>query len=325
MKNARRDPLVALAPLTFALSILFIFAWKADFFTILALVSSLIVLLSNFHALFRYSEHLYVDHYSVLMKVWAFFTMILSTAAIILLIFFYPYERESSSIGITETKTRLDGSFRTGFTEASNIQTASAEVFEFTLIPEISKRTNVILFIPDKRADTYNYRPFIQELTKQGFTVFSGDFYTSDCKWLHSMEDMKILRRFALTLRSLLNNQKFISQREFYSYNISHEIDAMYKIITEKYGDDCKVFLVSDVMGNIACNDFLKAHKDRVIGHFSLDTIEDYKTPGYGFVSHTDPIIAYVLKTERQSYEQINQIAAQVADKNLEALGIKRK
>ena len=87
VRHVRRDPLVVLAPFTFILSILQIVAWGIDIVSAFAFILALLVLFSNFHAIFRYMESLYVDHYSALMKVWAVCTVSLSILAIAVLIF----------------------------------------------------------------------------------------------------------------------------------------------------------------------------------------------------------------------------------------------
>ena len=76
LKNAKKDALVMLSPLAFILSIIQMLNWGLDVVIGLTLVLSVLVLLSNFHALFRYSERLYIDHYSILMKIWASITII---------------------------------------------------------------------------------------------------------------------------------------------------------------------------------------------------------------------------------------------------------
>ena len=54
LKNAKKDSLVILSPLGVLLSIIQIFNWGLDAVTFLTLFLSILVLLSNFHALFRY-------------------------------------------------------------------------------------------------------------------------------------------------------------------------------------------------------------------------------------------------------------------------------
>ena len=104
VKHVKKDPLVSLAPISFCISILQIIAWGFDVFTALAFFISFLVLLSNFHAIFRYSERLYIDHYSPLMKFWAVFTTILSICAIIFNLIFYPVELNNNKLNVQENK-----------------------------------------------------------------------------------------------------------------------------------------------------------------------------------------------------------------------------
>jgi hypothetical protein len=109
IKNAKKDSLVMLSPFAFLLSIIQLFNWGVDIITLLTFILSIIVLLSNFHALFRYSERLYIDHYSLLMKVWSAITNILSLALLAGTIYFRPVEYSSKKLGITENLMRYEG------------------------------------------------------------------------------------------------------------------------------------------------------------------------------------------------------------------------
>lgn len=304
VRHVRRDPLVSLAPFTLIVSILQIFSWGVDFFTALALILSFLVLLSNFHAIFRYSERLYVDHYSPLMKIWAAFTIFLSVASIIFIILFAPIQLDNTKNDVKETQVRYKGNFRTGFEECSAVSSTDAVFYMFEPLDKDGVYTpskGIILFIPDKRGDTFNYKPYLQLLAKDGYTVCSADFYADDGKWLHSFEDNKIFRRISLVIRSLYNNTQFMGQREFYSYNISQECSALKKMMNEQFGSWCNYYLICDVMGNTAIEDFARNNADVVNGTFHLDTIKEYQTAGYGCIEQTDPLLAKFLGLERDS------------------------
>lgn len=321
LKKAKRDSLVILAPLSVLLSVLFILAWGIELFTIAALIISLLVLVSNFHAMFRYSERLYVDHYSPLMYIWSFITIILSAAAIVTLIIFHPVELDSASLNVKETKTRLHGSFRTGFEHVSNFGIANANIYEFS--PENDETAPIVLFIPDKQADTYYYKPYLQFLAQNGYTVLSGDFFASDCKWIHTIEDLKISRRFFMVIRSMVKNQWFMLQREYYTYNISLELKAMTTYISEKYGPDHQIFLISDVMGNTACDDFIIKNPGKISGSIKLSAFPEYETPGYGFIAQTDPLLAFYKKIDRDDdCFKVMKVANKSANLIKETLGV---
>ena len=219
VSHVRRDPLVVLAPLVFILSILQIIACGVDVFTAFGFFLSFLVFISNFHAIFRYSEHLSIDHYSVVMKCWAAITVCLSAFAIAVLCFFAPVEHKSSKLGIEEKTIRYTGSFRTGFEPASIFDPSNVLFYYFSpaapLGEEKPEPKDIILFIPDKRGDTYHYKPYLQLLAKEGYSVCSADFFADDLKWLHSIGDIKILRRIFCVISSYTNTQKFLSQREF--------------------------------------------------------------------------------------------------------------
>ena len=301
IKNAKKDSFVMLSPLAFLLSIIQILNWGFDAITGLTLVLSLLVLLSNFHALFRYSERLYIDHYSVLMKVWASITIILSITLLAGTIFFAPVEYNNKKLGISETVLRYEGSFRSGFDEAPNYKVANLFLTEFK--PETNGTTpkvrDVILFIPDKRADTYYYRPYLQQLAREGFTVLSGDFFCSDCKWRHSIGDLKILRRFAMLIDYFVNKPRFEMQKEFYTYNIMQELNALKDIIDLRYGENVNIFIVTDVMATTAAQNFMDKNPQQVVRVFDLQTIPEYKTPGFGMITQTDILLAMYLGQER--------------------------
>ena len=90
-----------------------------------------------------------------------------------------------------------------------------------------------------------------------------------------------------------------MSQREFYNYNISQELPVLDKMMTEQFGNWCTYYLVSDVMADIAIEEFAKKNPERVLGTFCLDSITDYKTPGYGCIEQTDPLLASILGLKR--------------------------
>ena len=300
IKNVKKDSLVMLSPLAFLLSIIQLLNWGLDIVTGLTLVLALLVLLSNFHALFRYSERLYIDHYSILMKAWSGITIILALALLAGIIFFRPIEYDNKKLGVDEKLIRYEGSFRSGFEEASNLKMANLFLTEFKSQGKENQRVKeVVLFIPDKRGDTYYYRPYLQHLAREGFLVLSGDFFCSDGKWRHSLGDFRLFRRTAMVIDYLLKPQQFMMQKEFYTYNILQEIKALDTLITERYGPDVKVFIVTDSMGTIAAQDFMSKNQDRVIRVYDLATVGEYKTPGFGLIAQTDILLARLMKVEK--------------------------
>ena len=292
--HVRRDPLVVLAPFTFVVAIFQILAWGIDAFTTLGLLIALFVLLSNFHAIFRYMERLYVDHYSALMKVWAVFTIMISAVALAATIYFAPVESSKRTLKVSVNPAYYKGSFRSGFTEARPFDSKSLTLWEFG--PDTSSSDTkpsqdfIVLLTPDKRGDTVNYVPYLEQLALNGVQIFSADFFADDGRWLHSFGDKKILRRLVMVIQSMLNRQRFEAQREYYSYNVSQEYEVLIPLLRERYGADKKVLLVTDFMADIAADDYAKKNPDIIAGVFKLSDIEEYKTSGYGCIEQTDSL-----------------------------------
>lgn len=324
--HVRRDPLVVLAPFTFIVAILQILAWGIDVFTVLGLLIALFVLLSNFHALFRYVERLYIDHYSGLMKVWAVFTIMISAIALAGTIYFAPIEQNSRSMGVAEKITHYKGSFRTGFEEAGPFDSKTMSLYEFS--PDTSKTSEepethaeseglIILLTPDKRGDTEHYKPYLQELASRGLTICSADFFADDGQWLHSFADKKILRRLVMVIQSRMNLKAFEAQREYYSYNVSQEYEVLIPMLRERYGADKKILLISDFMADIAADDFMKKNPDLVAGVLKLSSINMYKSAGYGCIEQTDPLLALTMGLSRDMSRVTPKLLADETEKML--------
>ena len=54
-------------------------------------------------------------------------------------------------------------------------------------------------------------------------------------------------------------------------------------------------------MGKTALSDFVKTNQNQIIGTFCLDSVSEYKTSGYGCVEQTDPFLAKILGTKKES------------------------
>ena len=238
------------------------------------------------------------------MKVWAVFTIMISAVALAATIYFAPVEQNPRKIGIIENQIQYKGSFRSGFTEAGAFDGKSLTLFEF--MPDPAKKAGlsgnqdiIVLLAPDKRADTANYRPYLQMLAEEGITVYSADFFADDGQWLHSIGDNKILRRLVMVIQSVLNNKKFTSEREYYSYNISQEYSVLVPLLQERCGAGKKFLFITDFMADIAAEDYQKKNPDTLAGILKLSSIDEYMTSGYGCIEQTDPLLAIVLGLRR--------------------------
>ena len=324
--HVRRDPLVVLAPFTFIVAIFQILAWGIDAFTTLGLLIALFVLLSNFHAIFRYIERLYVDHYSALMKVWAIFTIMISAVALAATIYFAPVESNKRTLKISKTQEYYKGNFRSGFEKARPFDSKAMTFWVFGPEPiaenggdavNTEEQKLIVLLSPDKRGDTENYIPYLEQLALSGVQICSADFYADDGRWLHSIADKKILRRLVMVIQSMLNRQRFEAEREYYSYNVSQEYEVLIPLLRERYGEDKKILLITDFMADIAADDFAKKNPDLIAGVLKLTNIEEYKTSGYGCIEQTDPLLAMAQGLKRDKTLKTPKL---LAEKTIEML-----
>lgn len=314
--ESRKDSIVLLSPLAVILSVFQIFSWGFDVFTGTALILSILVLFSNFHALYRYFERLYVDHYSPLMYIWAISTCLVCIFCLVFLIYFAPstpltQRRVNKATNVLMKKERYNGSFRSGFEKAGSLQKTNIQFSIFS--PEIAnEKLPLIVFFPDKRAETYHYIPYLLQLAEEGFTIISSDINTKDCLWLHNPLDARPLRRFGMILASLMNSFKFDSQTEFYTYNSSLECKAVFDLLNKKFSDnpEQKYILISDFMADTAVSDYAKAHQKQIAGIIFMKELSDYQTKGYGFVAQTDPFTASLLNIKRDKSGHYTKLCA---------------
>lgn len=310
-KTRLRDSIVSISPIAFLLSILTLFSWGFDVFTFSAVILSFFILLTNFHALFRYSQRVYVDTYSIRMKILAILTTILSATAIFITIYFAPVLQNPKDLTVTQTRQNISGTIKGGFLPSKNFEHENGTTYEYSIFPELENRSYAILFLPDRRGNVDAYEPFLRFLAKDGCTVFSADFYTKDCKYLYNFFDNKMFRKFSLITQSLKNPQKYDSQKEFYNYNANLELEALIKLAQKKYGTQCKFFISTDKMQFTAANDIQKKYPDLITGTFDISSIPEYKTTGFGFVEVTEPFLAKILGCSKDKNLMIPRFVAQ--------------
>jgi hypothetical protein len=308
VKREKKDVIVVLAPLSLFLSLLLIFAWGVDFVSIYLVFLSILVILSNFHALFRYSANLYVDHYSGLMMFWAFITIMLSVFGIVVIILFFPGHLSGKKLNVEETKYYYEGSFRNGFSEKTLFGKTNVIVTEYTKVgeqndeddalnpeeaPELPQ--NVILLIPDKRGDTQAYTEYLQLLAQEGNRVFSADFFTEDAKYLDTPGETRYTRQFLFVLYQLLGRTDFYSQKEKLTFNVTQEIEGVLDILEKDFEITGPVFLVTDEMSAPAGSLYKMKNRQKISGSFNLASASAYQTPGYGFITFNNPLVAKLL------------------------------
>lgn len=338
LKYGKVDSLTILAPLCVVLSVLQIVSWNADEFSILLLIISLFAFFTNFRALLRFVSGLYVDHYSIAFKLGAFLILLFSIAEAAVLIYFFPYEMPVSKYGVTQEKFRVSGNFTGGFDEAETFSLADGVIYKFEPAETSAKKSQALILVSDKRGDSRAYLPYMILLAQKGYTVYTGDFYSKDVRWLHSFADSRFLRRVIILSDYFRNPVQFMAQKEFFAWNSSKEIEAVLNFARENSASDIdvqfgetlpaedssaetspaemKFFVVGDWMSNVALDDFVKSKPEDVLDVIKLTDFSEYTTPGFGFIYQVYPIEAFLMNRIRiRNNDEPKKIAELTAGK----------
>ena len=301
LKFGRVDVLTLLAPLCVILSILQIIAWKADFFSLILLGISVFCFFVNFRAFLRFLSGLYVDHYSFAFKIGAIVVLLAAIAEVVLVAMFFPRAIKDTDFNTKKTVKLLSGSFNYGFEKVGLLPVINCEMFIFEPTEESLKKDTVVLFFPDKRADTSHYEPYLMSLANNGYTVCSADYFSKDLKWFHSFADNRFFRRMFMIIKYFSNETMFATENEFYTYNTIKECEETLKFAKQYFGEDKKFFFVGDVMTFEGTKDFASRNLSSSEGYFNIAELEDYKTPGFGCVQQLVPVLGYKFNVEPSS------------------------
>ncbi|MGP1458054.1 MAG: hypothetical protein ACTTKL_01930 [Treponema sp.] len=339
LKYGKLDTLTILAPLSLLLSILQIASWGADTFSTAVFALSFFAFAINFRSLLRFTAGLYVDRYSVSFKTGAFFLLVLATAVLAALLYFKPLNINAKRSDVIKQKIAVSGSFTSGFEGQNHFSLPSGEIYIYS--PAVHSEngiaiqnaeqasadanddgkngnaetaandTRTIIFVSDKRADSFHYEPLFYALAERGFKIYTGNFYLPDLKWYKGAANSKPLRRFTMVLDSILHTERFKAQQDFFSFNSAKEFEVLLNFAKENEAERFSpVFIVGDWMAERAIPDFCRLHSGDVRGGVSLSAFPEYETPGFGCIRITNPLLAFYFRLERaKDYSQAEQTA----------------
>ncbi|MCQ2589451.1 MAG: hypothetical protein MJ179_03410 [Treponema sp.] len=298
-KSVKQDSLVILAPVAFILSITQFVAYGHSIKALQLLGLSILIVFLNVPAFIRNRSKLFIDYYSIPMKISCGISLFL----ILLSLGFNIANREvtvsSEKLNISEKKIYYEGSFRNGFTEPEIFSERTAYFYEYKSNLVLDSNKNVVVFVSDKRGDSAAYKPYLQLLAANGYTVCTFDFYTEDCNWNYETYSVKMTRPYHLAKESVNNPEIYRKNEPAYKYNVYMECNAMLPMLLSIYGKDCKFFFVADGMADDGVRKLTQEHPQYMSGTFYLDSIPEYKTAGYGCVEMTNPYLAKRLGEKR--------------------------
>ena len=319
VKYGKVDTLAILAPLAAVLAVLQTAAWGADTFSALIGALAVFAALINFRASLRFAAGLYVDRYSAAFKAGSLFLIILSMLILAALFYFKPVNLNEKHAGVTKQKIAVSGNFTSGFERYNYLSFPAGAIFMYspaekseTALDSQHEKANAahadgnrdevrtILFVCDKRADSFHYEPLFYALAERGWTVYTGDFFTRDVQWYKGAANTKALRRLAMILDYILHTERFKAQQDFFSFNSAKEFEVLLNFAKENEAERFSpVFIAGDWMAERAISDFCRLHSDDVRGGISLTACSDCKTPGFGCIPITNPLLAFYFHLER--------------------------
>ena len=107
-KRTKVDSIVMAAPFALVFSIFYLFAYGVNLFSLCIFVLVVIVFLTNYRALQRFAEGLYVDYYHAYFSVASFVEALITVAMAVFLIIYAPIA-DTPTKGYSIEKTRAKG------------------------------------------------------------------------------------------------------------------------------------------------------------------------------------------------------------------------
>lgn len=292
ISRTRRDVLVLFAPLSFVLSLIQILAWGITIANITIFFLSIIAFLVNYRSLLSYNTRVVVDSYK---------TSFLVASGILLLITILFIAGELFFRPVMIPHEKYNVSVQNEFLSYNNSSLKETKDFRNPANFSIAKFTSttqdndiVIIVVPDLRAEKRSYIPYCTLLARSGYTVITGDIFNiSNIK-----ENSKTLRRAILSFESLTGKTKYSSS----DIKISAYYKELYTALicyAEKHFPEKKLFFVTDELSVVSKRDLPEIFRvnhtpqKKNLGIMNLKNIPEYKTPGYGFISQTEPLFAF--------------------------------
>ena len=319
MQAARLDYLAAVPLVAFLFSIFNLLAFGLSVFRILIVILALLVMLWNSNALSRLRHKLVIDHYGALFSLSSIIHLILAIVLIVFIILLRPGKIDTKKYGVTITTETYAGNLESGFGEYTTPSSPRTLFVKKYTSSDRSynpfKESRVLIFVPGELSSTDLYEPFFVKLARDGYTIYSADFYTDDIKWFGNIWDFKPFRRFAMLFCKEKNKKAFEEATKNKSENFVKEVLALIKVVSPSKSD--RVFVVGDGESQASYTAIKMAEKNRVRECFDISSISSYSTPTYGPIESTDPFLANYLGLKRDGSFYMSSHIAGILEKSI--------
>lgn len=323
--NTRIDSFVLFAPLTFIISILQILNWGFNLTEQILFYASFLVFFINWRSLLRFFNHLYIDNYSITFKISSSLIIISSLMFAILLIINSPIHLNEKKYQITtETKIFTKINDNNFLAHDNSIKSKDMILKIYSPDCEQGKLENdfIVLFIPDKRATIQAYDSYLTLLAKSGFRVYAANFGFSLSPELENTKIRLPNCWYQYNLRKTLkkNDAKARELTNLYKSVYAKEYEILSKIADQNEAHLKKFVIVADGIPQQSLSSIQNPAR-KIEGCFSLNSIDEYKTNGYGFIEQSDPITAkFVYGLKKDISNHVPSYAAMKTKNAFEAI-----
>lgn len=308
IKKTRLDALSTFAPLALVISLLQIVSWGFNFCEILLLLISLIVFIVNYRSFVKFCNHLYVDTYSTPFIVFSSISLALIIFAAVVFTMNIPRplspKKYQVKIESTYFSKQSDGTYKVSddiFVDKSLKLTVYSPSEENTN----EKKDTVILFVPDKRAAALAYEPYLVLLARSGYKIYCGNFNFSTVEGTNKyLPDAVSRRNLIHNVRKANSDSEYFDANQKYYKAYAREFEILSKIADDNESVLKKFVAVGDGASG-SCFDKIVNPSRNIVAAFSLTTVDEYKTSGYGFIQQTDPLYAamrYGIKQDKTNF-----------------------
>ena len=285
-----------LAPITFLLSLIQLFTWGLTVQDMLLCLLSFIILFGNIHALTRLANSLYIDYFSPIFVIFSIIMSICIIAVGAILFYLRPAKVQPEKLHAEVSKLLLYGETITSMEPVTSWkQFPPSVLWTFTPSSDKKHKDPVILFLPDPRAETDRYKPYLLSLAGSGYTLLSADFYTRDFLWFNSILDYPPLRRTALIFKSLQEPETYSRLADNHTAEFTAQFEQLITVARQRFGQEVRFYLITDGSPTHALTYIAQKYPYYTAGIYSIQNNSVHKTPGYGFINATDPVEAWLM------------------------------
>lgn len=286
-KRAKVDSIVMAAPFALIFSIFYIIAYGVNLFSLCIFVLVFIVFFTNYKALQRFADGLYVDYYHGYFSVTSIIEALLTIGIAICLIIYAPIS-DTPSKGYSVSKVVLTGSATKGLSEKTEmLQSVDAVIYEYVGENGIDEEKPILLYVPDFFCYSKDFSPVLGAYAREGYSVVAVDLYLKDVVYLSRFLDSKLLRPFSMRMQKVYNESIFNENVNTYIAKKEWEIKTIKTYLETKYPNKTIRFLGDTYTSEAAKNLFLE------------ENIVKYNWGGCGLLEQTLPLEYKVLVSEK--------------------------